>query len=679
MSEQSLAAVANGRANPGAGVPGSSSGLSGSIARLWSERPETVRLVLFYAAYLAACALARKMQIIPGHTTAFWPAAGIFVATLLSTRRGTWAWYVVAGLLAEMSANVLWFRNPVPAALGFFVANALEALAAAWLLRRFVAVPFELRTSREVVGLVLLGAGLAPIIGATVGSATHHVLGNRSFGSAWALWWLGDASGLLTTLPLALAALQVWQARAEIPLGRLVEAMLTGAALVGTAWLAAKGYLPTPYATLLPLLWAALRFQVRGAAVAVAALTLATALLTVTAAAGLAGDAEAIRQKVVGMQAFLGLSALSALLVATLALQHEQARQALEDANIALERRVAMRTAELAASEEHLRLAQNAAGLGAWEGDLRSGAQVWSERARALVGAGPVETPSLALLLSRVHSEDRARLEAEVCRVRQPRADPAYHVEFRVVHPDGRVRWLEDQGRREGHRIVGVVRDVTERKQADEQLRLLLREVNHRGKNMLGLVQAVARQTAAARPGEFVERFAERLQALAANQDLLVKSEWRGVRLDDLVRSQLAHFADLVGRRIRVEGPEVMLTPGAAQAIGMSVHELATNAGKYGALSTAAGTIDIAWSIETVPDGRRFAMSWREAGGPEVVPPARQGFGSVVTTRMVRMALDGEVTASYARDGFAWHVACDAASVLAGEAPAAAAAEPAAA
>lgn len=260
MSDQSLTAAAIGRTTPGSeqrATP-SPSGLHGAALRPWLDRPPIVGLVLFFAAYLLACAFARKMQIVPGHTTAFWPAAGIFVATLLSTRRGTWAWYVLAGLAAEMSANVLWFRNGLPAALGFYVANALEALTAAWLLSRFVASPFHLRTPREVIGLFVLGAGLAPIIGATVGSMTHHIVGQRTFSSAWGLWWLGDASGLLTTLPLALAALQLWQARAEIPIGRLVEATVTGVALLGTAWLAVEGYLPTLYATLLPLLWAAL-------------------------------------------------------------------------------------------------------------------------------------------------------------------------------------------------------------------------------------------------------------------------------------------------------------------------------------------------------------------------------------------------------------------------------------
>src|SRR5215831_17251961 len=137
----------------------------------------------------------------------------------------------------------------------------------------------------------------------------------------------------------------------------------------------------------------------------------------------------------------------------------------------------------------------------------------------------------------------------------------------------------------DGRRLfVCMAQDVTERKAHDEQVHLLTREVNHRAKNMLSLVQAIARQTAAREPGDFIGRFIERIRALAANQDLLVRNEWQGVDVADLVHAELAHFADLVGSRIALEGPKLRLKAAAAQAIGLTVHELATNAGKYGAL-----------------------------------------------------------------------------------------------
>jgi two-component sensor histidine kinase len=155
--------------------------------------------------------------------------------------------------------------------------------------------------------------------------------------------------------------------------------------------------------------------------------------------------------------------------------------------------------------------------------------------------------------------------------------------------------------------FIGVVRDVTERKRADQRAKLLIAEVNHRAKNLLAVVQAVARQTAnKAEPRLFAKDFGERIAGLAASHDLLVRSEWQGVDIGDLARSQLVHFADLIGRRIHLEGPKVQITPAAAQALGMALHELATNAGKYGALSNAEGSVRVAWSIHSDHNRQSF-------------------------------------------------------------------------
>jgi PAS domain S-box-containing protein len=212
----------------------------------------------------------------------------------------------------------------------------------------------------------------------------------------------------------------------------------------------------------------------------------------------------------------------------------------------------------------------------------------------------------------------------------------------------------------DGRRLFCMAQDVTERKAHEEQVHLLMREVNHRAKNMLSLVQAIARQTATREPEDFVERFSARIQALAANQNLLVRNEWQGVDVEDLVRAQLAHFADLVGSRIAIHGPKLRLNATAAQAIGLALHELATNAGKYGALSLDAGRVDVGWQF----DGDIFAMSWTERNGPPVSPPERRGFGSTVIASMAKRTVDGEVELDYAPSGLTWRLTCPAANAL---------------
>jgi two-component sensor histidine kinase len=220
---------------------------------------------------------------------------------------------------------------------------------------------------------------------------------------------------------------------------------------------------------------------------------------------------------------------------------------------------------------------------------------------------------------------------------------------------------LEGAGRdRQVVSFIGTVLDITERKEREEKVQLLMREINHRAKNMLSVVQAIAHQTATKNPEDFIERFNERIQALSANQNLLVRNEWNGIAVEDLVRAQLAHFADLIGTRIVVDSAKLCLKAASAQAIGLALHELATNAGKYGALSTHSGRVNVCWSVE----GNIFTMSWTERDGPLVSEPKQRGFGTMVMEAMAEHSLDGVVELDYAPSGLSWRLTCPAANAL---------------
>ncbi len=240
-----------------------------------------------------------------------------------------------------------------------------------------------------------------------------------------------------------------------------------------------------------------------------------------------------------------------------------------------------------------------------------------------------------------------------------------FDVEKRYIRKDGNTVWARvtvNAIRVPGRplRNTGVILDITERKQHEEREHLLMREVTHRAKNMLSVVDAIAHQTATRNPEDFVERFSERIRALSANQELLVRGEWKGVETEDLVRAQLAHFTDLVGSRIAVHGPKLRLKAAGAQAIGLALHELATNAGKYGALSTDTGRVDIRWGT----DGDTFTMSWVERDGPPVSAPKQRGFGTIVIEAMAERSVDGTVDLDYAPSGLAWRLTCPVAKVL---------------
>lgn len=261
-----------------------------------------------------------------------------------------------------------------------------------------------------------------------------------------------------------------------------------------------------------------------------------------------------------------------------------------------------------------------------------------------------------------VHPEDRAANLAEMERlVRQE--IPYFEIFNRSLHKSGRVVWvhkfvllLRD---RQGQpvNIVALLTDMTERKQQEEQIRLLMREVNHRSKNLLSVVQSVARQTASfGDPQSFAKRFSERLQGLSASHDLLVHNSWQGVELDELVRSQLSHFEDLVGGRISISGAPLRVNAAAAQSLGMALHELSVNAGKYGALSSREGCVSISWLVEEVNGGKRFTLFWRESGGPAVGVPQQPGLGNLILTRLAEQALGGEAALTFEQEGVSWRL-----------------------
>ena len=207
--------------------------------------------------------------------------------------------------------------------------------------------------------------------------------------------------------------------------------------------------------------------------------------------------------------------------------------------------------------------------------------------------------------------------------------------------------------------------DIIERTHAEEHIKLLMHEVNHRAKNLLAIVRAVARQTAHQDdPQQFAELFSERIAGLAASHDLLVRSAWQGVDITDVVRAQLAHFEQLIGSRIVLRGPPLKLKPAAAQTVGMAVRELATNAAKYGALSNDKGMVRIVWGVDVQRGASHFRMSWTEKGGPPAAPPQKKGFGHKVMVQMVELGLEADVRLEYPRTGLVWEVVAPVASLL---------------
>lgn len=344
------------------------------------------------------------------------------------------------------------------------------------------------------------------------------------------------------------------------------------------------------------------------------------------------------------------------------------ARQRLEQELIRTNEALRRKTEELARSEARYRSALVTGRMGNWETDLVAGTRTWSEEGMALFGltlvdgrgrvGGEADEFRMAL-----HPDDRQLVEEFHELADKQDSFPA---EYRIVRPDGTIRWLSGRGQvvarstdGKAQRLVNVVADITERKLAENHIQFLMREITHRSKNLLTVVQAIGRQTVrtAGTIDEFQERFMRRLQGLAASHDLLVSRNWKGALLSDLVSNQLAPFAEVGGARLNMSGPDILVSPEAAEAIGLALHELATNAMKYGALSVPVGQVTVFWALEyhgTEP--RRLQLNWVEQNGPLVTPPTRKGFGRLVLEDILAKQLSAEIVMNFAPKGLNWEL-----------------------
>jgi two-component sensor histidine kinase len=196
--------------------------------------------------------------------------------------------------------------------------------------------------------------------------------------------------------------------------------------------------------------------------------------------------------------------------------------------------------------------------------------------------------------------------------------------------------------------------ELIRREQREERIRALMRELAHRSKNLLAVVEAIARQTASssAHVVDYVRRLSARIRGLSDTHDLIADEDWKGARLDDLAARHMAPFLDEEDQRISYSGPAVVLNPAAAQNIGLALHELGTNALKHGALSRPGGHAHLSWQVSA----DQLAIAWREEGGPPSTPLIHKGFGYAVLARLAPDALQGEATLTFGPTGFSWHL-----------------------
>ena len=331
----------------------------------------------------------------------------------------------------------------------------------------------------------------------------------------------------------------------------------------------------------------------------------------------------------------------------------------LEQLNQELERRVAERTAELEAStvrllksEERRSLALAAGQMGSWEWDPVDGRFVWDDGQYRIFGVDPASFDlTVDNVRALIHPEDWKHLQNAI----KPAAPntPSFQSEFRVCRPNGELRWCigtavaSVDGTDNVVRISGVTVDITERKQAEERQVLLAREVDHRARNALALVQSIVRLTRSEDIKSYTAAVDGRIGALARAHTLLAQSRWQGADLARLVGEELAPFRTDGAERIATAGPEVSLEPRTAQTLALALHELSTNAAKYGALSDMSGRVAVSWDLQ--PQG--LVLRWIESGGAPPQMPVAHGFGIRLISASIERQLGGEAAFDWRPEG----------------------------
>jgi PAS domain S-box-containing protein len=310
---------------------------------------------------------------------------------------------------------------------------------------------------------------------------------------------------------------------------------------------------------------------------------------------------------------------------------------------------------DLRTNEERLRLATEAGKVGVWEWDIGANRVTWTDSLYKMHGVEKGAFEGTVEAFNRlVHPEDRERVAARIQQSLE--SDAPYELEFRAQKPNGDIAWLFTNATvvREGGkpiRLLGALIDITERKSADEQRDLLVAELSHRVKNTLATVISIAHQSFSKGPSveEARRSFDGRIRALAQTHGRLAEGNWSGVSLETLVHDELLPYRREDGQNVNVDGPRITLTPKQAVVLGMALHELATNAAKYGALSAKAGLVDVSWRVDRPT--ATLQIHWAESRGPAVVPPRRSGFGRLLLERAVAADLQGTVVLNFAESG----------------------------
>jgi two-component sensor histidine kinase/integral membrane sensor domain MASE1 len=589
--------------------------------------------------YFLAAQLSLRLLVQPDGVAVFWLSGGITSGVLIALGPRA-RWPVAAGAVAgDLVPSLLsgW------AAVAVGLCNAAEALIAAGLIQYYFGTSFTLSRLRSVVGFLVAAAVATMISG--VGGAIVYKLSATPTAPILTIWWhwfASDALGIISLAPLVIgvtAAMREPPPRNELIEGGTALALLTGMTGIIISLPSQPWETVVPSALLFPmLLWLAARCRPVFAAAGAFIVAFAVVWTTIFGIGHFGDPGLPIADRILQAQAVIMVVTVGSFVLAALFAERRQ------------------QAVVVAESEKRLQEALAVGSVIAFDWDVSTDLVRRSQNAAQLLGYDPQQTFDNTSFVSRIHPDDLGRIK-EMWSNLNPNT-PSASIRYRYLHPDRCEMWFQEISKGEFDaagrlvRLGGLALDITEPKRAEDHQKILMAELDHRVKNVLARVAAVADST---RQGdgsidEFIRSYNGRIQSMAAAHTLLSESGWRGTDLSALVRSQLAPFG--ADANIAIVGIDIMLGAPATQALAMVLHELVTNAVKYGALSIPDGRVSVSW--ERKLNGSAAAnliLVWREAGGPPVASEIRSGYGAALIRELIPHELGGNVDLVFASDG----------------------------
>lgn len=627
-----------------------------------------VQAAALFAACILAAAITEILWTVPGSGISIWLPAGIVLATALSTPVRHWPIWSIAAITAELTGNILWYEHNIGPALLLAVGNNLSVLTGAALVRYFVHGPYFLTTIRGASIFITIAGLVMPLLSATTGSIALGWSYGRPWTDAWVRLFLGDATGALIAAPFGLllfgtSAPRIFLAhRKRETISFLVIFALMAAISLG-------GLAPFAYLMIPPLLWASLSFRIPGAVLATIGIMIFAALFTVAGLGPFARSLVYLNYQNEALQLFLIVAATTGLLMGAMAEENRRGIRQLHVLNQTLEERVADRSAILAATEAQAKETANMlSAISAACPDLiyakdKEGRIIYANEATLrLLNVQSVEDlqaegearhyPNSVEHEPIRQNDEKVLSTGETLVVEEIVTD---HQGIRRIFRTTKSPLYDSEGELAG--LAGVSVDLSDMIKIQAREKMLVREVEHRARNLLAVVQGIVALTKANSVDEMKSGLTKRIRALAMTNGAIAASNWEGADLTDILSNELAPYRTDDGDNICLTGPAAILDPATAQSVTLIVHEMTTNAAKYGCLSSSTGQLDVTWTVDAI-EGQldQLTLRWTETGGPEVSPPTQAGFGTTVISVFGQEQPGSKVDFAWEREGLKVHL-----------------------